>query len=575
MCDVDTRRGGSCPEGKNNQLLQGTAYWTFGSVLGMETPNNPDEEFTNSILRLLSAHTALPYLFVGSGMSRRYLGLPDWPGLLRHFADESGLNYGYLYSSAEGDYPALAGDLAQAFHEVWWNDSKYAKSRAKNSAQVIDKQMALKVEIADYLEDKSELRKGVPAVDVEDLEDEVSRFKRVVIGGVITTNYDRLIDQIFPEFPAYVGQQQLLLSDAQFVAETYKIHGSVEDPSSIVLTKQDYEQFERRDKYLAAKLLTIFAEHPVLFLGYSIEDENILRILENITCAVGSDRISELGDRMFYVEWDRTVDSPQIESYLMKLEEGVLPLRRIRINSFSPLFDALGRLEPPMPAQVVRMLTKHVYDIVRDPDVTRQPVIAVPINSPGADGLKVIFGVGPYQNSDIEGLSAVGLRGIDRRRIVQDVLEDKPLSANPDQLLKEAFPEVLKRASFGYVPIFKYLAESGRINGVGKVNTKGLPAEIQSCIDKNRHIKIQDSAKRRFERDVKGVLSSPIEVMNSDLSYSFKMESLVLLDPADYPENELRDVLLMMLRAPAEYPNSTGFFRAVCHYDRVKSDVRL
>ncbi|WP_143542002.1 SIR2 family protein [Rhodococcus sp. 1163] len=539
----------------------------------MNTASNSGDAFTHEILEILAGHTALPYLFVGSGMSRRYLDLPDWPGLLRLFAAEAGVDFGYLFSSAEGDLPILAGKLAALFHEVWWSDAKYADSRVANSGKVVDRQMALKVEIARYITAKSELGEGTPGVDRGHLREEIEHFKRVVIGGVITTNYDRLIGQIFPEFPAYVGQQELLLSDAQFVAETYKIHGAVEDPGSLVLTDHDYAQFERRDKYLAAKLLTIFAEHPVLFLGYSIEDPNILKILENICCAVGSERISELGDRMFYVEWDENVDSPSIETYVVKLENGLIPLRRIRLNSFSPLFLALGRLEPPMPAQVIRMLTKHVYDIVRDPNVTRQPVVAVPINSPGAENLKVIFGVGPYEYSDIEGLSAVGLRGIDRRRVVQDVLGDKPLSADPNQLLSEAFPEVLKRASFGYVPIFKYLARAKRINRSGKVDVKGLPVEIANCIDKNRTMKIQESAKRRFHRDVEDSLGTPAGILRSDLSDGFKMECLVLLDPSGFELDDLRDALLTVLRTDDSLSKSTGFYRAVCHYDRLTFDV--
>lgn len=107
--------------------------------------------------------------------------------------------------------------------------------------------------------------------------------EKTIIDGVITTNWDLLLENLFPMYKVYVGQSNLLFSNPQKIAEIYKIHGCSSDPKSLVLTKDDYDEFKNKNSYLAAKLLSIFLEHPVFFIGYSLNDENIASILGSIS----------------------------------------------------------------------------------------------------------------------------------------------------------------------------------------------------------------------------------------------------------------------------------------------------
>ncbi|WP_202020915.1 SIR2 family protein [Pseudomonas sp. ADAK18] len=79
---------------------------------------------------------------------------------------------------------------------------------------------------------------------------------------MITTNYDQLLEECFPEYETIVGQK-ILYADHSSIGEIFKIHGCASHPESIVLTRADYDEFVKRKKYLSAKLLAFFAEHPL------------------------------------------------------------------------------------------------------------------------------------------------------------------------------------------------------------------------------------------------------------------------------------------------------------------------
>ena len=58
----------------------------------------------------------------------------------------------------------------------------------------------------------------------------------------------------FKGYTKYVGQNQLIFSAIQGVAEIYKIHGSIEEPGSIVINEKDYILFEEKKHTLQLSL---------------------------------------------------------------------------------------------------------------------------------------------------------------------------------------------------------------------------------------------------------------------------------------------------------------------------------
>ncbi|TYL50438.1 SIR2 family protein [Agromyces mariniharenae] len=532
-----------------------------------------DDDAAAQLRASLASHGALPYLFIGSGISRRYLGLPDWEGLLRQFAAEAGENFNYHLATANGDLPTAATSVAQAFHQRWWNDQSYAQQREQHSAIVRDDEGGLKVAIAEYIRTHDALTAGVPGVDDPDLAAEVALLGSAVVDGVITTNYDSLTDQLFPAFQPYVGQDELLMSDAQFIAETYKIHGAATQPLSLILTKGDYERFSNRNHYLAAKLLTIFAEHPVIFVGYSLSDEYLNEILDNIATAVGPDRLGELGKRIYFVEWNPDASSATvIEQTSIQRGGSRLPITRVGTHSFEWLWGVLSHLERPFPAAILRELRKHVFDLVThpDPSQTREVVRAIPIDAEDADEYRVVFGVGAFSEKDLQNLSTIG-RTLRRDDVEQDVLGIRKHGLDPDNLLASGVRDGIRAAHNSYLPVHKYLLEAGRIAPDGSIHFDGLPDVIKRLAERPLTASAQNEA--RFNRDVKGALTTPRQIVDSEYTTYFKLECLVLLDPADYSTTDLHDVLVELYGTPdVSSPYNLALFRrAICLYDRRKA----
>ena len=114
----------------------------------------------NTILRLLKKTDHLPMLFVGSGMSIRYLGLENWKGLLRKFARLATDNeYAYeMYEQQakgleckDGLLPKVAELIERDFNVRWFRDEQFRESREQSADEISRSVSPLKIEIARHM----------------------------------------------------------------------------------------------------------------------------------------------------------------------------------------------------------------------------------------------------------------------------------------------------------------------------------------------------------------------------------------------------------------------------------------
>lgn len=93
------------------------------------------------------------------------------------------------------------------------------------------------------------------------------------IKTIITTNWDTYFEEYCGAVPITIPEDISLFDDTS--RHVLKIHGSINNLSSIVATKSDYEAcYERlQNGVIGAQLKSILAKKTVVFIGFSFGDE--------------------------------------------------------------------------------------------------------------------------------------------------------------------------------------------------------------------------------------------------------------------------------------------------------------
>lgn len=200
--------------------------------------------------------------FLGAGVSVS-AGAPTWGELIRALGEEAGLDEAELASIISSGHSPLdqAAYLRMRFEQKHGTDAGPAFQRA--IASIVARP-----------------RYGLAPALLASLESEQA----------ITLNYDELF-----EFAcADAGKPRRVIPGTESTPENWllKLHGTVADPSTIVLTRDDYLGFNSERGALSALVKATLMTRHLLFVGFGLRDDHFHEIVHDVRRAVGTSTTS-------------------------------------------------------------------------------------------------------------------------------------------------------------------------------------------------------------------------------------------------------------------------------------------
>lgn len=429
-----------------------------------------NEYIKDALEQRISSFQQLPYLFVGTGLSMRYSHAPSWNNLLFNIwkiinPTKQERDFNKLRQKIERDVSTKKFDLnteerkyyanpvLATVLEMEFNDKYY-------SEQDFDIMVFSDVENEDIIDNhynpfKYFVAKQTSQMKIDDTLPTYQELSWLIqnqnkFAGVITTNYDELLESIFKEFSVLVGQESLLVANSLNIFEIFKIHGCCSRPDSIVLTDNDYNNFSKKLKYLSAKLLTIFVEHPIIFIGYGLGDVNIRNIFSEIAECLTSEQLEKIKDNFIFISPAFGKEESFNRNTLTWGNHSIV-INEFTLEDYGIVYQSLSKIRSSMPIKLARKLQDMVCNFVYSAEAQNN-ILFGDINSPDLDDEKAAIYFGRADT-----VTQIGFSYFSIDEILEDVLYDnKPYLVNK-QLIEKTFKNIRSSAGSTLLPIYKYV----------------------------------------------------------------------------------------------------------------------
>lgn len=327
-------------------------------------------------IQSLKDNNQYPIVFIGSGMAKRYiLNSPDWLSLLEEYwnmLDNEQNFYSYLNelrAQLHSENPlfsderlkfmvnAKAASYIQKQFDSAYNQTPSLVPSLSSKKAFLEQLSPFKVSLAERFSNLS---------FIKDMEDELKLFAKVLSKAkmIITTNYDDMIEQLLTkqnkEAAVFVGSSGFFRETTGW-GELYKIHGTNSDPASIVITDEDYQKFDSNSILLNAKLLTSLVDSPILFLGYSMTDENVRSLLQAYANNLPTD-VSKNSDRITIVE-RKSGESAVSENVEHNPVLGI-NYTRVQTDNYAELFSKISEINQGVSPAYIRKYQQEFKKII-------------------------------------------------------------------------------------------------------------------------------------------------------------------------------------------------------------------
>ncbi len=469
----------------------------------------------NVLDRIVEQHR-MPVLFIGSGISKRYLhNYPNWGELLelsyrkvskdpyafRRHVDALSRQYDNFFDVNIH----LASIIENEFNDAFYSHKLNLNIGGKNPKWVNKNISPYKMFLANYFK-KMNIHRNPRLLE------EIEAFKLLKnkISAVITTNYDLFLEnKIFTEdYQVFCHQYELFSSDSYNIAEIYKIHGSALDANSIVITQKDYENFDKSRKLFIAKMLTLFAESPIIFLGYSFTDRNIQTIIADFLSCLTPAEMSNIENHFVFISHKSNINTLKEVKRTVTTYEGVqIPITEIETDNFLLLYKVLNRITAGISPSRIRETKKLVKTIVEH-NVASEEVNSVIIDIDDlskVDTSKMPLAIAIGKKDTL--FSKLGYGLLSTENIFEDILFDNK-HLNCTSMCLDRFKSL---AATNLMPVFKYVA--------------GCESKIPDESKLGKYIKAHDSFDKIFTKNIAKTLKNVPQCTTLDELHA-EMESV-------------------------------------------------